>query len=144
MTAAINVSSTADRLLFTDLDPAWMGFHELTPQQEDDDDRKQQVDDGEGGKWYDQSGHRSHRIAGAHEPIDDPGLSSEFGHKPAGLYGNEAKRRTTDQRTQQPFVICNRRVRHQIQATQAATASMADPVPTMMSKDQCTNRTFDH
>src|ERR1700757_27168 len=105
MTAAINVSSTADRLLFTDLDPAWMGFHELTPQQEDDDDRKQQVDDGEGGKWYDQSGHRSHRIAGAHEPIDDPGLSSEFGHKPAGLYGNEAKRRTTDQRTQQPFVI---------------------------------------
>src|SRR6266404_1610997 len=105
MTAAINVSSMANRLLFNGLDPAWMGFHELAPEQEDDDDREQQVDDRERGKWYNQSGHRSHRISGTHEPIDDPGLSSEFSHKPAGLYCDEAERCGTNQRTQQPFVI---------------------------------------
>src|SRR5258707_11080878 len=37
----------------------------------------------------------------------------------------------------------NRRVLHQIQATQAATANMTDPAPTIMSKDQCTSWTFD-
>src|SRR5437868_2865188 len=105
MTAAINVSSMAYRLLFNGLDPAWMGFHELAPEQEDDDHREQQVDDRERGKWYEQSGHRSHRIAGPHKPIDDPGLPSEFGYKPAGLYCNEAQWRTTNQRAQQPFVI---------------------------------------
>src|ERR1700732_4658049 len=102
MAAAINVSSMANRILF---DPAWMGFHELAPEQEDDDDREQQVDDRERGKWYDQSGHRRHRISGTHEPIDDPGLASEFGYKPAGLDCDEAERRGTNQRTQQPFVI---------------------------------------
>jgi hypothetical protein len=92
----------AYRLLF---DPAWLCFHELAPEQEDDNDREQQVDDRERGKWYDQSGHRSHSISGTHKPIDDPGLSSKFGHKPAGLYGNEAERGGTNQRAQQPLVI---------------------------------------
>src|SRR6267378_4732300 len=106
MTAAINVSSMANRLLFNGLllDPVWMGFHELAPEQKDNDDREQQVDDRERGKWYDQSGHRRHRIACAHKPVDDPGLSPEFSHEPAGFYGNEAERRTTNKRAQQPFV----------------------------------------
>src|ERR1700738_590700 len=107
MTAAINVSSMANWLLFEGLlfDPARLGFDELAPEQEDDDDREQQINGGEHGEWHDQSGHRRHRIAGPHKPIDDPGLSPEFGHEPAGLYCNEAKRRTTNQRAQQPFVI---------------------------------------
>jgi hypothetical protein len=47
MIAAINVSSMANRLFFNGLlfDPAWMGFHELAPEQEDDDGCEQQVDD---------------------------------------------------------------------------------------------------
>src|SRR6516165_9462247 len=107
MTAAINVSSMANRLLFESLFfyPARLCFHELTPEQEDNDDREQQIDDRERGKWDDQSGHRSHGISGTHKPIDDPGLSSEFGHKPAGLYCNQAERRGTHHRAQQPFVI---------------------------------------
>src|SRR5260370_26862969 len=105
MTAAINVSSMADRLLFNGVDPAWVGFHELAPEQEDDDDREQQINSCERGKWYDQSGHWSHGISGTHEPIDDPGLASEFSHKPAGLDRDEAERRATNQRAQQPFVI---------------------------------------
>src|SRR6266436_2684622 len=107
MTAAINVSSMASRLLLESplFDPAWLCFHKLTAKQKDDDDRQQQVDDRERGKWDDQSGHRSHGISGAHKPIDDPGLSSEFGHKPAGLYCNHAERRGTQQRAQRPFLI---------------------------------------
>src|SRR6266436_5431058 len=102
MTAASNVSSMAYRLLF---DPAWPCLHELAPEQEDDNDREQKINGRERGKWYDQSRHRSHSISGTHKPVDDPGLSSEFGYKPAGLYCNEAERRGTNQRTQQPFVI---------------------------------------
>src|ERR1700722_4601271 len=105
MTAATNVSSMASRLLFAGFlfDPAWLCFHKLAPEKKDDDDREQQVDDRERGKWYDQSGHRSHGISGTHKPVDDPGLSSEFGHKPAGLYCDEAERRGTNQHAQQPF-----------------------------------------
>src|ERR1700719_3597316 len=107
MTAAINISSMANWLLFEGLlfDPARLGFHELAPEQEDDDDREQQINGGERGEWYDSSGHRSHGISGTHKPVDDPGLSSEFGYKPAGLYCDEAERRGTYQRAQQPFVI---------------------------------------
>src|ERR1700726_4011354 len=107
MTAATNVSSMANRLLFEGLlfDPVWMCFHELAPKQEDDDDGEQQINSRERGERHEQSGHRSHRVSGPHKPIDDPGLSSEFGHEPTGLYCNEAKRRTTNQRAQQPFVI---------------------------------------
>src|ERR1700751_433163 len=97
MTAAINVSSMANRLPFIGLDPAWMGFHELAPEQEDDNDREQQINSRERGEWHDQSGHRSHRIAGTHKSINDPGLSSEFSHNPAGLNCNEAERRRTNQ-----------------------------------------------
>src|SRR5258708_5986097 len=97
---AMRISSMAKRLLFGGLlfDPAWMGLHELTPAQEDDDDREQEINSCERGEWHDQSGHRSHRVSGPHKPIDDPGLSSKFGYKPAGLYCNEAERRRTNQR----------------------------------------------
>src|ERR1700757_5045621 len=107
MIAAINVSSMANWLRFEGLlfDPARLGFHELAPEQEDDDDREQQINHGECREWYDQSGHRSHGISGTHKPVDDPGLSSKFGHKPASLYGDEAERRGTNQRAQQPFFI---------------------------------------
>src|SRR5215831_19158627 len=55
MTAAINVSSMANWLLFEDLpfDPARLGFHELAPEQEDYDDREKQINGGERGEWYD-------------------------------------------------------------------------------------------
>src|SRR3981189_2953412 len=105
MTAAINVSSMAYRLLFEGVDPAWMGFQELAPEQKDHDDREQQINRCECGKWHDQSGHRSHRIARAHKAIDDPGLSPEFSYEPAGLYGNEAKRFSTKIRAGKPSVI---------------------------------------
>src|ERR1700747_713939 len=38
----------------------------------------------------------------------------------------------------------SRRVRHQLQAIHKATASKAEPVPTIMSKDKCTRGTFGH
>src|SRR5260370_37399986 len=105
MTAAINVSSMANRLSFIGLDPAWMGFHELAPEQKDDNDREQQINSREGGERNNQPGHRSHRIAGAHKAIDDPGLSSECSYEPAGLDCYQTERRGTNQRTYDPFVI---------------------------------------
>ncbi len=105
MTTAIRISSIANRFLSEEifLDPPWTRFQELPPEQKDDDDTEQQIDDGECGKWYEQTGHRSYGIARAHNPIDDPRLSAEFSHEPTGLYCDESKRRRTNECTQQPF-----------------------------------------
>src|ERR1700737_2519790 len=107
MTTAIRISSIANRFLSEQifLGPPWTRFQELPPEKKDHDDTEQQIDDGKRGKWYEQSGHRSYGIARPHNSIDDPRLSAEFGHEPAGFYCDESKRRTTNQCAQQPFVI---------------------------------------
>src|SRR3989442_2700617 len=130
--------------------PVWLrwhriaGFQKLASQEKHNDNCQKDVNRGEDNERHDQSRHGRYRFASPHHAINYPWLASQFRYHPSGFIARNPNGPAATRPRKSHLLSGKRRYFSHNTSAESVSARISMPEPTMMSKDQCTSRTFGH